>query len=97
MRRSLRSVNRLKETPVVGSVGEIGINHTKTTEYLIGNSKLDVRCSTFMGLDFSPLRGGFIKPPALRVVGDYKFTEKFADSLVVLNQSDSFVTLLLAR
>jgi len=26
----------------------------------------------FIGLDFSPLRGGFIKPPALWVVGDYK-------------------------
>jgi len=27
----------------------------------------------FIGLDFSPLRGGFIKPPALRVVGDSLF------------------------
>ena len=34
-------------------------------------SKFEVGRSMFIGLDFSPLRGGFIKPPALRVVGDF--------------------------
>jgi hypothetical protein len=33
-------------------------------------SMFDVRCWTFIGMVFSALRGGFIKPPALRVVGD---------------------------
>jgi len=34
-------------------------------------SKFEVGRLMFIGLDFSPLWGGFIKPPALRVVGDW--------------------------
>ncbi len=34
-------------------------------------SKFEIGRKMFMGLGFSPLRRGFIKPPAKRVVGDF--------------------------
>jgi len=49
-------------------------------------SKFEVGRSKFIGLDFSPLRGGCIKPPALRVVGDFNINIK----VLVMNDLHKF-------
>ena len=46
---------------------------------LIQCSKLDVQCSMFIDLVLNPLREGFIKTPAMQVVGDYSRNSSFLD------------------